>query len=123
MKKKKQYVFGNSNYQKMNVETKEEIWFHLEKDKEGNPLCFIADSNDIKSCFEKKKAKEKTRCSEIVVCSLKCIGNVKDFCDTANTEPSKYCNMDDFFNVHLLHNREFLGKKLADDFWVAFIFC
>lgn len=127
MKNKKQYVFGNSNYRKMNVVTKEEIWFHLEKDKDGDLFCFIADSNDIESCFEKKKAKDKNRCSMITVCFLRCIGrsligNVKNFCDKANTESYRYRNIDDFFDVRLLPDREFIGNKLEKDLWLAAIF-
>lgn len=130
MKNKKQHAFGNSNYRKMNVETKKEIWFHLEKDTEGNLLGFVANPDVIKSCFESKRLSEKSKVNIPTLCAIKSMGkcrpginSVKDFFDQYNAESSTYVarNIDEFFKVKVLPDRKYMGFKVSGDDWLAFI--
>lgn len=127
MKNKKPYKFGNSNFRNKNVETKNPSWIHLLKDSEGNLLIFKLHPVDVKSCFEIKELHAKTgnKSKMTNLCVLKCIGqsrinDVKEFFEKSNGECR---NIDDYFQVTLHTDREFIGRKLPDDLWLASLAC
>lgn len=127
MKNKKQkYTFGNSNYQKVNFVTNDEVWFHLDKDTEGNLFVFTADTDDINSCFKLKYLEAKSEGCVYKLCYLKllCQSNVVDVQETLDILKVK-CpeirNIDDFFKVTMLSDREFMGNKVPDGSFLAVI--
>lgn len=127
MKNKKQYSFGNSNYRKQNPEIKNKTWFHFEKGPNNALMLFVIHPDDVKSCFEHKKLKEQTGTKGKVtnVCTLKFLGqllanSVEEFFEM---ERKHAANIDDYFQVTLHTDREFIGQKLPDDLWLASLAC
>lgn len=119
MKNKKQYKFGESNYRKMNPEIQNKTWFHLEKGENNSLNLFVVHPDDVKSCFELKRLKEQvgTKGKLTNVCTLTYIGqprvnSIKEFFEMERKTAS---NIDDFFEVTMYGDTEYLGKPLLEN--------